>query len=235
MVINEIQFRLGEATSVVPVSFSFDRSRYAIWTSKKLDDVVRVLSMIDRKPRSFTVKVQEGGVTLREEKPVGTAGVREYGEEVTFYRRLPVPGIENPEDIRKIEFVTWQEFEDNSEVGSANIAPVGMGILGRVDPTRDLDFFRFQVPDGAREVSVTLEQTGPGEVRPRIRVFGGGKLLADRVAGSRGRNLYFRFPVSEGLTDFQVSVEDFLGRYPSMFPYVLRVGIPDSNKADEST
>ena len=234
-VLNEMQFRLGETTSIVPVSFSFDRSRYIIWTSKELEDAVRVLSMLERKLRPFNVEVHEGGITLTMDGGVATAGVLEFGEEVTFYRRLPVPGVENPDDIRKIEFVAWQEFESNSEVGSANVAPVGMGILGRIDPARDLDFFRFQLPGEAGEVSVLVEQTGPGEVRSRVRVFGGGSLLEDQLAKSRGRALYFTFQVNPGMIEFQLSVEDFLGRYPSMFPYVLKVGVTANKKANEPT
>ncbi len=232
-IINEVQFRLGETTSIVPVRFSFDRSRYVIWTSRSVDDVVRVLSMLERKPRPFKVQVQEGGITLIVESGVTSAGVLEFGEEVTFYRRLPVPGIENPDDIRKIEFVAWQEFENNSETHSANVAPVGMGILGRIDPSRDLDFFRFELPDGAREVSVQVEQTGPGEVRSRVRVFSGGSLLEDQLARSRGRNLYFSFPVKPDMKGFQLSIEDFLGRYSSMFPYVLKVRVTGHKKSDE--
>jgi hypothetical protein len=234
-ILNEMQFRLGETTSIVPVRFSVDQSRYVIWTPRKVDDIVRVLSMLERKPRPFKVQVQEGGITLIMENGVTTAGVLEFGEELTFYRRLPVPGIENPDDIRKIEFVAWQELENNSETRSANVAPVGMGILGRIDPSRDLDFFRFELPDGAREVSVQVEQTGPGEVRPRVRVFSGGSLLEDQLARSRGRNLYFSFPVKPNMTGFQLSIEDFLGRYSSMFPYVLKVGVTGHKKADEPT
>jgi hypothetical protein len=234
-ILNELQFRLGETTSIVPVSFSSDLSRYIIWTSRNVDDVVRILSKLERKSRPFKMQVLESGIILTMEDGVKSAGVREFGEEVTFYRRLPIPGIENPDDIRKIEFVAWQELENNSEVGSANVAPVGMGILGRIDPSRDLDFFRFQVPGGASEVSVFIEQTGPGEVRSRVRVFSGGSLLEDQVASRRGRKLYFTFPVAPDMTHFQLSVEDFLGRYPSMFPYVLKVGVTSNKKADEPT
>lgn len=234
-ILSEMQFRLGETASIVPMKFSFDRSQYVIWTSRTVDDVVRVLSLLEGKLRPFEVQVQELRITLTMEDGVTTAGVMEFGEEVTFYRRLPVPGLENPDDIRKIEFVAWQEIENNSEAGSANVAPVGMGILGRIDPSRDLDFFRFQLPDGAREVSVHVEQTGPGEVRSRVRIFSGGSLLEDRLARSRGRNLYFTFPVNPDMTDIQLSIEDFLGRYSSMFPYVLKVGVTGNKKADEPT
>jgi len=234
-ILNEVQFRLGESTSILPVKFSFDRSRYVIWTSRSVQDVVKLLSTLKIKPSPFKVQVQESGITLLMEGGVTVAGVLEFGEEVTFYRRLPVPGVENPDDIRKIEFVAWQELENNSEAGNVNVAPVGMGILGRIDPARDLDFFRFQLPDGAKEVSVHVEQTGPGEVRSRVRVFNGGSLLEDQLARSRGKNLYFSFPVKPSMTYIQLSVEDFLGRYSSMFPYVLKVGVTGNKKADEPT
>jgi len=234
-ILNEMQFRLGEATSIVPERFSFDRSRYVIWTPKNVDDVVGVLSMLEGKPRPFKVQVQEGGITLIMENEVASAGVPEFAEEVTFYRRLPVPGIENPDDIRKIEFVAWQEHENNSEIRTSNAAPLGMGVLGRIDPSRDLDFFHFELPDGAREVSVQVEQTGPGEVRSRVRVFSGGSLIEDQVARRRGTNLYFNFPVKPDMTDFQLSIEDFLGRYSSRFPYVLKLEVTGHKKADEPT
>lgn len=234
-ILSEVQFRLGETTSIVPVSFRSQLSRYVVWTSRAVDDVVSVLSSLEKKWKPFKVRVQEREITISMEGQGKTAGVLEFGEEVTFYRRLPVPGIENPDDIRKIEFVAWQEVENNSESGSANIAPVGMGILGRIDPSRDLDFYSFQIPEGARELSVLVEQTGPGEVRSRVRVFSRGRLLQDRLASSRGRNLYFTFPVGPDSVDLQISVEDFLGRYSSMFPYVLKVGVTGTNKGDERT
>jgi hypothetical protein len=234
-ILNEIQFRLGESTSIVPMSFSVDLSRYVVWTPKNADDVIKVLSKINKKPVTFDVKAIPDGITLTMKGRTSTAGVREFGEEVTFYRRLPVPGIENPDDIRKIEFVAWQEYENNSEAGSANVAPVGMGILARIDPSRDLDFYRFEVPEGAKELSVAVEQTGPGEVRTRVRIFSGGSILVDQTAKSRGKRLYFTFPIDEQTKTFQLSVEDFLGRYSSMFPYVLKVGVTGSNKADEPT
>ena len=234
-ILNEVQFRLGETTSIVPVSFSYDESRYIIWTPQSEKEVASVLAKLESKPRPFKVQVQAGRITLTMEDVATNAGVREFGEEVTFYRRLPVPGIENPDDIRKIEFVAWQEYENNSETGSANVAPVGMGILGRIDPPRDLDFFKIELPEGTKEVSVSVEQTGPGEVRPRVRVFHGGSLITDEVAASRGRNLYFSFTVTPDVRKIQLSIEDFLGRYPSMFPYVLRLGTTGNKKADERT
>jgi hypothetical protein len=229
-ILNEIQFRLGETTTIVPESFSYNYSRYVIWTPRSVEDIRNVLAKMENSSRLFDVRAVDGDVIITMRDRAGTSGVLEFGEEVTFYRRLPVPGIENPDDIRKIEFVAWQEYENNSEAGSANAAPVGMGILGRIDPPRDLDFYRFEIPEGAREVSVAVEQTGPGEVRSRVRIFSEGTLLDDEVARDRGRNLYFTFPVEPGVKDIQLSIEDFLGRYPSMFPYVLKVGVSGAGK-----
>ncbi len=224
-ILNDLQFRLGETAAIIPMKFSLDRSRYVIWTSRSLNEILQALSRMEGKPVPFRTLVQEGQISLVLDIKMRSSGVLEFGEEVTYYRHLPVPGIDNPDDIRKIEFVSWQESEDNSEADSANIAPAGKGILGRIDPPRDLDFYRFQLPAKAREVSVLVEQTGPGEVRSRVRVFGAGTLLADQTASSRGRNLYFTFPVRQGMPEFLLSVEDYLGRYSSMFPYVLKVGV----------
>jgi len=49
-ILNEIQFQLGETTSIVPVRFSFDRSQFVVWTSKSLDDIVRVLKKLGNNP-----------------------------------------------------------------------------------------------------------------------------------------------------------------------------------------
>jgi len=154
---------------------------------------------------------------------------------VTFYRRLPVAGVENPDDVRKIEAVNWQETEDNSGVNSANSAPVGEGILGRIDPPGDQDFFRFLLPEGTSRLSVSVEQTGPGEVMPRVRVFGGdGTLLDDQKARARGRSLFFAIVLPRGTGEILLCLEDHLGRYPSMFPYVLKVGSDREGRSGES-
>ncbi|MDF1536402.1 MAG: hypothetical protein P1S46_07875 [bacterium] len=233
LVLSELQFRLGEGSSILPESFSANRSRYSVWTTRDRNEVVGILKTLEKEGSPFKVANGEDTVVLGMgvEKP--PAGVLEFGEEVTFYRRLPMPGIENPDDIRKIEFVAWQEMEANHKVSTANLAPFGMGILGRIDPSRDLDMFRFTLPEGVDEISVSVEQSGPGEVRPRVRVFTAtGDLLAEQVAGSRGRNLYFTVPVSNKPMELVISVEDFLGRYPSMFPYVLKVSITKDRGAD---
>lgn len=229
LVLGELQFRLGEGSSILPESFSVNRSRYSVWTTRDRNEVVGILKNLERKGFPFKVMTGEETVVLGMgvEKP--PAGVLEFGEEVTFYRRLPVPGIENPDDIRKIEFVAWQELEENHKISAANLAPVGMGILGRIDPSRDLDMFRFTLSEDVVELSVSVEQSGPGEVRPRVRVFSDtGDLLAEQVAKRRGRNLYFSFPVSGKSRELVISVEDFLGRYSSMFPYVLRVTVVEA-------
>ncbi len=234
-ILQELQFRLGQKAYILPESFSRDLSRYLVWTEKSTRDVADILSSMKNKPQPFSVLLLEDGVKLTMGNRPALAGVLEYGEELTFYRRLPVPGVENPDDIRKIEFVPWQEYENNGEVASANAAPVGMGVLGRIDPPRDLDFFQFRLPDGAREVSISVEQAGPGEVRPKVRVFRGEKLVHEQAARGRGRNLFFSLRVEEGTRDLRISVEDYLGRYPSMFPYVLKINVTGNRESDEPT
>ena len=233
LVLGELQFRLGEGSSIIPESFSANRSRYSVWTMRERSEVVGILRSLEKKGAPYKVMEGEETVVLGMGAAKPMAGVREFGEEVTFYRRLPVPGIENPDDIRKIEFVAWQEMESNQKINGANLAPLGPGILGRIDPSRDQDMYRFTLPDSADELAVSVEQSGPGEMRPRVRIFtSAGELLAEQVAKKRGRNLYFNLPVSgintDGSRELVVSVEDFLGRYSSMFPYVLRVAVVEA-------
>ena len=232
--LGELLSRLGEGATVVPVRFSKERSIYTLWSDKGEGEVFKALSSAEIVSGFFTVSEEEGSVVLREKGERARAGVHEFGEEVTFYKRLPVPGVENPDDVRKIEYIGWQEREDNSGPGSANAAPVGMGILGRINPSRDQDFFFFQLPEGTDQVSVHIEQVGPGEVMPRVRVFSNdGRLIDDQKAKSRGKSLFFTLHLQAGITEILLSVEDHLGRYTSMFPYVLRLGVGGKGQAGE--
>jgi len=232
--LGELLFRLGEGTTVVPARFSRDRSVYTVWSEKRKEDIITALSSSKVVTGFFTISERETAVILQEKSELAPAGVHEFGEEVTFYRRLPVPGLENPGDLRKIEYVGWQEVEDNSRPRSANAAPVGMGILGRIDPSMDQDFFFFRLPKGADQLSIHVEQAGPGEVRPRVRVFrNDGRLIDDQKAKSRGKNLYFFFFNDAATTEILLSVEDYLGRYSSMFPYVLTLGVEGKGKPNE--
>ena len=232
--LGELLFRLGESATVVPVRFSRERSIYTVWSDKGEREVYKALSSAGIVSGFFTITEEEGDVVLREKGERAAAGVHEFGEEVTFYRRLPVPGVENPDDIRKVEYVGWQEREDNSGPRSANAAPVGMGILGRIDPPRDQDFFFFRFPEGTDQISIHVEQVGPGEVRPRARVFrDDGRLIDDQKAKSRGKSLFFTLHLQAGITEVLLSVEDHLGRHSSMFPYVLRLGVEGKGQADE--
>jgi hypothetical protein len=219
-------FRLGEGTSIIPTKFTRDRSVYSVWSERKREDIMNILSSAEAVTGLFNIFEHEDGVMLGQRGGQAFPGVLEFGEEVTFYRRLPVPGLENPDDIRKIEYVGWQEVENNSDLVSANAAPVGVGILGRIDPSRDHDIFRFRIPEGTSTISVRMEQTGPGEVQPLVRVFtGDGRFLDERRAAFRGKNVYFTVVLEAGITDILLSVEDHLGRYSSMFPYVLTLGV----------
>jgi hypothetical protein len=233
-VLGELVFRLDETASVIPERFMESRSVYVVWSDREKSDIIRILSSVRSVREYFNIMEHEEGVVLTGKGGPSEQGVREFGEEVTFYRRLPVPGVENPDDIRKIEYVGWQEQEYNSDVASANAAPIGMGILGRIDPSRDHDIYRFRIPEGVTDISVLVEQSGPGEVQPMVRVFtGDGRLVTERIARSRGRNIYFTIALETGITEILVSVEDHLGRYSSMFPYVLTLGAQENGKPDE--
>lgn len=234
IVLDELLLRLGEGTSVIPAKFMGDRSIYKVWSKRTKEDITRILSSTAAVTRLFNILEHEDGVMLGQKGGQAFLGVHEFGEEVTFYRRLPVPGVDNPEDIRKIEYVSWQEAENNSDAVNANAAPVGMSILGRIDPSRDHDIFRFRLPEGTSKIYVRVEQAGPGEVQPLVRVFtGDGRLIDERRASLRGRNVYFTVALEADTTEILLSVEDHLGRYSSMFPYVLTLGVEGKGTSDE--
>lgn len=220
--------RLGEGSTLTPSRFSKEGMEMVIWTTKNPEEIGSLLDDLGLSGSSFRwQRGNEGFQVVFNSDTRRTRGVREFGEEIYYYKRLPVPGIENPEDLKKVEFVPWQEDEDNGTFPMANVAPVGAGILGKIDSSRDHDLFRFKIPQGAVEVSVLVEQTGPNEVQPRVRMFDGtGKIFKDARAKARGRNTYFTFPLGDPSTEeIVVSVEDNLNRYASMFPYVLTVSV----------
>jgi hypothetical protein len=227
--------RLGEASDLIPSRFARDEIEMKLWTIKSPEEIGSILD--DLKLFGSTIQWElisgEFHLTLSDDG-VEAQGVRELGEEIYFYKRLPVPGVENPEDLKKIELVLWQEEEENGTMPRANMAPIGMGILGRIDPSRDHDLFRFEIPRGAVEISVLVEQTGPNEVQPRVRMFdSSGKLFKDTKARGRGRNTYFSFSINPEIQEIVLSVEDNLNRYTSMFPYVLTVGVKIAEKEDD--
>ena len=234
----EFSYRLlnqaGEEAYLIPVRFSREVTEVDFWTTRGPEEVYALLGKIQVSGVSVSFRRTPDGFTVTIPVKSGeNEGVSEYGEEVNFYRRLPLPGVENPDDVRKTELVPWREVEDNGSFTTANFAPPGMGIMGKVDPARDHDLFRFNLPDGAVELSVRVEQTGPGEVQPRVRVFdSSGGLREDIHARFRGRNLYFVLPVDFETPWIVVSVEDNLGRHNSTFPYVLTLGVKEEEKTD---
>ncbi|MBN2720195.1 MAG: hypothetical protein JXR72_03730 [Proteobacteria bacterium] len=224
MVLGEIISRVGKNTRAVPVRFTSDRSVYNVWAEKGRDAVARALDSSRVVSGIFSVAREGEGIILREKGDRRPGGVGKFGRELSFYRNLPIPGAEKPENVRKVQTVAWEEEENNSGPKIANFAPVGEGILGKIDSPGDQDFFLFSLPDGTRRLTIQVEQSGPGEMRPRVRVFGeDGTFLNDEKAGARGGDLTFGFPVPDGTDKIFLCVEDHLGRYPSVFPYVLTV------------
>jgi len=219
--------RLGEGSTLTPSRFTEDGIGMVIWSTKSSEEIGTLLDDLGLTESTLRWKRGTNGFNLDFSDETDEArGVRELGEEIYYYKRLPVPGVENPEDLKKIEIVLWQEDEENGTFPKANIAPVNAGILGKIDPSRDHDLFRFEIPRGAVELSVLVEQTGPNEIQPRVRMFdSSGKLFKDAKAKTRGRNAYFSFPVDPLMKEIVLSVEDNLNRYASMFPYVLTVGV----------
>lgn len=229
--------RSGEASDLIPSRFTRDGIEMKLWTTKSPEEVGTILDDLKLSGATIQWESRSGKFLLTLSSDGEEAkGVRELGEEVYFYKRLPVPGVENPEDLKKIQIVLWKEEEENGTFSRANMAPTGMGILGRIDPSRDHDLFRFEIPRGAVEIYVLVEQTGPNEVQPRVRMFdSSGKLIRDTKAKARGRNAYFSFPIDPAIQEIVLSVEDNLNRYTSMFPYVLTVGVKIAEKEDDES
>ena len=219
-------FKLGDEATMIPALFTSNIAQYTLWTDKEMPAIEKVMEEVQRNDDGFKYTVFENSLNIDfGVYDVEQTGVQEYGEEVMFYRRLPVAGVENPDDIKKIEFIPWHEVEENSTFKIANEAPLNMGILGKINPSRDHDLYKYLLPDGVSGLSIMVEQTGPGEMRPKVRVFSrDGVLLGVDTARRRGRNLYFELPIQAGISEVIISVEDDLGRYSSMFPYVITVG-----------
>ena len=234
--LRELTYRLtaglGKETSLMPARYAPGLVSLTLLTDRTHDEVSDRLADLRILNHPVEYEAHERGFSLTlSPDSVVPAQVREFGEEVSFYRRVPAPGIENPDDLRKKVVVPWHEKEENGSFALANKALAGEGILGNIDPSRDRDLFRFQIPAGAQSIKVTVEQTGPGEIRPRVRIFSGsGRLLMDRRARTRGRGLFLTMPVDPGLDQIVLSVEDDLGRYVSKFPYVLSVGVAAAKK-----
>ncbi len=228
-VLRELNYRmagsLGEQTSLIPERYAPDGVSMTLLTDRTPEEVADWAGGLQLAGHPVEVQIQPERISITlPPGPEVPVGVREYGEEIPFYRRIPAPGIENPEDLRKVAVVPWQEEEDNGTIALANMAPPGDGILGRIDPSRDRDIFRYILPEGTEAVNVAVEQTGPGEVRPRVRVFdASGRLLKEGRARMRGRGLFLSLTVNRETDQIFLSLEDDLGRYVSKFPYVLSV------------
>ncbi|MFV2082389.1 MAG: hypothetical protein ACC669_11060, partial [bacterium] len=118
----------------------------------------------------------------------------------------------------------WAEQEENGTIYTANIAPVGMGIIGKIDYSRDHDFYHFLLPERTIELAVRVELTGPDELQSRVRIFSSaGKLISDKRARRRGRNLYQTVRIDPDTRAVILAMEDYLGRHKSLFSYVLNV------------
>ena len=235
----EFTYRLvnqsGDKASIIPDRFSREMTEINFWTAREPGEVSALLGKIRvaGAPLQFQRTSDGFAVTLPGGRKAAV-GVREYGENVNFYRRLPFPGVENPEDIKKTELVPWREQEDNGTFFTANLAPPGAGILGKIDPAKDHDLYRFNLPAHTIEMTVHVEQTGPGEFQPRVRIFDSkGELRGDVRARRRGRSLYFVLPVDFETAWIILSVEDNLGRHDSMFPYVLNLGLKGEEKTSQ--
>jgi len=220
-----LKARLGEEATIVPVAYTKEQARLNLWTAITAPKVIDILKEIELTGFSLDVEQSDGVFTIvLRDDPAAVRGVIEYGLEVPFYKRIPVPGLENPEDLKKVELVQWAEQEENGTIYTANIAPVGMGIIGKIDYSRDHDFYHFLLPERTIELAVRVELTGPDELQSRVRIFSSaGKLISDKRARRRGRNLYQTVRIDPDTRAVILAMEDYLGRHKSLFSYVLNV------------
>ncbi len=228
-VIRELNYRLktklGEKASLLPVAYTGERVDLVLYTARSPREVVDILNELELTGFGLKASMQEDTITvLVNEDPEAVRGVVEYGLDVPYYKRIPVPGLENPEDLKKTELVPWAEQEENGTIYTANIAPLGMAVIGKMNYPQDHDFYHFLLQENTRRVSFRVELTGPDEQQSRVRVFTpSGRLISDTRASRRGRNLYHTFKVEKDTKAVILSVEDYLGRHKSLFSYVLNV------------
>jgi len=220
-----LKTRLGEEASILPAAYTKEQARLNLWTAMAAPKVIDILKEVELTGFSLDVEQNDGVFTiLLRDDPAAVKGVIEYGLEVPFYKRIPVPGLENPEDLKKIELVQWAEQEENGTIYTANIAPVGMGIIGKINYSRDHDFYHFLLPEKTIELAVRVELTGPDELQSRVRIFSSaGKLISDTRARRRGKNLYQTVRIDPDTRAVILAMEDYLGRHKSLFSYVLNV------------
>ncbi len=220
-----LKARLGEEASIFPAAYTKEQARLNLWTAMAASEVIDILKEIELSGFSLDAEQNDGVFTIiLQDDPAAVQGVIEYGLEVPFYKRIPVPGLENPEDLKKIEQVQWAEQEENDTIYTANIAPVGMGIIGKIDYSKDHDFYHFLLPERTVELAVRVELTGPDELQSRVRIFSSaGKLISDTRARRRGRNLYQTVRLEPDTRAVILAMEDYLGRHKSLFSYVINV------------
>ena len=72
----------------------FDGKALATLGATSLEDVAAVMSRLRQERHLFDFQAGEDEIVIVMKNDVPAAGVLEFGEEVTFYRRLPVPGID---------------------------------------------------------------------------------------------------------------------------------------------
>jgi hypothetical protein len=227
--LSRLEVALGEDGSVVPVRFAGSLAEYGLSTTRSLAEAASALADPGERP-ALVVEETPDGLLLR--FPVPARELAAFGQTVTFYRRAPGPGEADPGDVRGVETVPWREVEPNDTPAQAELLPFGEGVLGAVDPASDRDFYRVELPPHTAGLVVVAGNTGPGEFRPRVRVFSdGGSLLWEGKAAARGRSLMGSFAVPTGVSAVLLSIEDDLGRVPSRFPYRLTVSARDRGDA----
>ncbi len=221
--LSRLEVALGEGSALRPRAFHPGSAAYDLSTSRSLPEALLALQAA-----APALSAGEDAEGLWVRFPAPAPALAAHGQTVFFYRRAPQAGEANPDDVRGTESVPWSETEPDDVPAQANPLPLEDGVLGSIDPAGDRDFFLVGLPASTRGLAVVVAPTGPGEFRPRVRVFmlsgsERGGLVWEGKAAARGRSLRGVFSLPPGAGAVLLSVEDDLGRFPSRFPYRLRV------------
>jgi len=104
----------------------------------------------------------------------------------------------------------YDKYEPNTGILNARSIPADTEIEASIMDGKDLDFFKVEAPDGAKELQVKLINAST-TLRPRIDVYTDDKAhLTHKYNTTAGADLAFSFSTNQGKV-FRVRVSDYYG------------------------
>ena len=144
-------------------------------------------------------------------------------------RAVPKDGAD-PDNLYKLSLTLSPddgslEREPNNDVWSAQILALPIEVKGFIWPRKDVDFFRFHVPEGHAPVTVLLSAVRGVDLQLRLYELHGGNIevigSSDAIRGE-GEEKLVSVPLKEG--DFAVEVSSPRNKDASATqPYTLSV------------